>query len=86
MAKAPGLKLKTWMPFEQIEELLAASCQGPYKQTLHGMEEMSEGNPRKVMRIMFADAEDRERFRQAFRARKSGGNISAPAALQDESE
>ena len=65
MAGRFALKLTTWLHPEQIEAALKAACKGPYAYSLDGVEETSEG-PRKIMKISFETAEDRQRFKATF--------------------
>jgi hypothetical protein len=69
------LKLRTWLPYDRIEHLLAACCTKRYSMTLENMEETDHG-PRKVIRISFEDPADRERFRLTFQ--KSQEEMHAP--------
>jgi hypothetical protein len=59
------LKLRTWLSYERIENLLAASCRKIYSMSLDNVEDTDHG-PRKVIRISFEDPADRERFRDTF--------------------
>lgn len=69
------LKLRTWLPYDRIEHLLAACCAKLYSMTLENMEETDHG-PRKVIRISFEDPSDRERFRETFQ--KSQEEMRSP--------
>ena len=65
MTAQHDLKLRTWLPYDRIEHLLAACCHKVYSMTLDNMEDTDHGL-RKVIRISFEDPADRERFRIAF--------------------
>ena len=65
MTAQHDLKLRTWLPYDRIEHLLAACCHKVYSMTLDHMEDTDQG-PRKVIRISFEDPADRERFRVTF--------------------
>ena len=65
MTSTHDLKLKTALSYERVEHLLAASCTKVYSMTLDDIIETKSG-PRKVLRISFEDAADRERFRDTF--------------------
>ena len=62
------LKLKTWLPFERVEDLLASCCTKVYSVTLDDILNTQNG-PCKVIRISFEDPADRERFRTTFQNR-----------------
>lgn len=70
------LKLRTWLPYDRIEHLLAACCTKIYSMTLENMEDTDRG-PRKVIRISFEEPADRERFRVTFQ--KSQDAAASPA-------
>ena len=65
MAGRFALKLATWLQTEQIEYVLKAACKKPYVVALAGVKETDEG-PRKIMKISFETAEDRDRFKATF--------------------
>ncbi len=65
MAGRFALKLATWLQPQQIEYVLKAACKRPYAVALAGVEETEDG-PRKIMKISFETAEDRERFKATF--------------------
>jgi hypothetical protein len=79
MTAQHDLKLRTWMPYQRIENLLAASCRKLYSMTLDNVEDTDHG-PRKVIRISFEDPADRERFRDTFQKSQMDTPIPTQAA------
>jgi hypothetical protein len=65
MAGRFALKLATWLRPDQIEYALKAACKEPYSLVFDGVEETNEG-PRKIMKISFETAQDRDRFKATF--------------------
>jgi len=74
-----ALKLRTWLSYERIENLLAASCRKLYSMSLDSVEDTDHG-PRKVIRISFEDPTDRERFRDTFQKSQMETPIPVQAA------
>lgn len=74
-----ALKLRTWLSYERIENLLAASCRKLYSMSLDNVEDTDHG-PRKVIRISFEDPTDRERFRETFQKSQMETPIPVQAA------
>ena len=66
MTEACVLTLKTSMSGRTLERLLGTACRGGFTFGFDGTEETSRG-ARKIIRIVFAQGSDRERFRVALR-------------------
>ena len=79
------IKLKTTLPYERVEHLLEACCTKLYSMTLDDIIETKAG-PRKVIRISFEDAADRDRFRDTFqRSRDQRPEAFGASAFNDNS-
>jgi hypothetical protein len=59
------LTLKTLLSGEMLDRLLVTACRKPYSMISAGTETSQHGE-RNVMRITFANPEERERFRKAL--------------------
>ena len=71
------LKLKTSLPYDNVENMLSNSCSKLYSMTLDGIEDTKSG-PRKVIRISFEDPADRERFRANFQKTREATSSALP--------
>jgi hypothetical protein len=60
------LTLKTMLSGQTLERLLGGACQHDYALAFDGTEETQRGQ-RKIIRISFGSAHDRERFRAHMR-------------------
>ena len=76
MAQLIGLKIRTRLSYEALDNILGQYCRGGYQITLGGLDTTGKF-PRKIMILAFADAEDRERARHVFTVR---GAVAAGVA------
>jgi len=71
------LRLRTSLPYDRVESMLTTCCTKLYSMTLDGFVETKSG-PRKVIKISFEDAADRERFKTTFQKNRDTLSSDVP--------
>ncbi len=70
MAQRFGLKIKTRLSFDELDNVVGQYAQGGYAISIGGLEDTG-GVRKKIMIIFFDKAEDRDRLKHLFTVRAS---------------
>lgn len=83
MATLYGLKIKTRLSYDGLDNILGQYCRGAYYIGIGGLDETS-ALARKIMILRFAEEADRNRIKHVFTARKAGASafVSPMGAFQ----
>jgi hypothetical protein len=75
MSRAFGLKIRTRLSYDELDNILSQYCRGTYRIHLGGLDTTTD-IVRKMMVIMCDDIEDRDRIKAIFAMR---GAVNKPA-------
>lgn len=64
-----GLRIKTSLPMESIEDWLETNCTGPFRVDFEGL---SDDRSRKELLVAFSDEADKAAFKDAYQRRDIG--------------
>lgn len=92
-----GLKIRTRLSFDELDNVLGQYCQASYSISIGGLDDAGQTR-KKIMLLSFEKVEDRERLKALFAARRSpapgtgmgrgaapgGASAGAPASLSDD--
>lgn len=80
MARLFGLKIKTRLSYEGLDNILGQYCRGSYEISIGGLDE-ANGVNRKIMVLSFVEEGDRERIKHFFSVRAGGKKKVAGTGL-----
>ncbi len=81
MAHGFGIKIRTRLSFEELDNVLGQYCQAAYSIAIGGLDD-SKAIRKKIMILTFEKAEDRDRLKALFAARAAKG-MAMRAATPD---